>query len=364
MVAAWQRNEQADRLRIIAPIPDAPKLPAKRAVAYRAVAAHVHLVPGVRPRHSETALRDWVLRQERGGAARRASAARSVKGAARVLVTRERDAGIDLPMDRRTGIAERLVRKARRLAGDVLCRLCLQAGSRLPVAALRGLGQRNTQWAGRVDLDNGPEYSALAEAMGRLSWLARGPFGLTLAKPCSPTSKGSIEGLFNVPEQVFKGLPRWIGGRRDDKKTANEGKVVAPCAKGLEPACRGHSRLLCHLQQPSAGAGKTPCGAGAQGSAGSEDRRDRPCRAGARCGGSILHMTVVALEPGSHRDCEVLSEAETRLGRWRRGAAEDRESEAEQRCGTELRTDHETPEGDSALRRVEAWAVRGRTCPW
>jgi len=70
--------------------------------------------------------------------------------------------------------------------------------------------------------------SALAAAMGRLSDLAQDQFGLTLAKPYSPTSKGSIEGLFNILEQIFKGLPGWIGGRRDNKKTANKGQTVAP----------------------------------------------------------------------------------------------------------------------------------------
>ena len=43
----------------------------------------------------------------------------------------------------------------------------------------------------------------------------------------SVSSKGSIEGLFNILEQVFKGLPGWIGGRRDNKKSANKGKPVA-----------------------------------------------------------------------------------------------------------------------------------------
>lgn len=69
--------------------------------------------------------------------------------------------------------------------------------------------------------------------MRRLEYLAQDQFGLTLAKPYSPTSKGSIEGLFNILEQVFKGLPGWIGGRRDNKKSANKGKPVAPYQRGL-----------------------------------------------------------------------------------------------------------------------------------
>lgn len=355
-VAAWQLDEQADRLRIIGPILDTPKRTAERAAAFRAVAAQVHLVRGIPTRISEKTLRDWVTRHEAQGTVGLVPVTRSDKGAARVLITREWDAGIDLPVDRRAEIAERVariarsmvfndgtsVREALRLAGDVLCRLCLEAGSRLPVTVVRGLCQLNTKWAGRIELDryrmgylarkdhkryqdkaigraslaladtpmsllqgdvhyadilvadgaepirlrliawldmsslflwvtpvllskgqgivqadvaeslahvvmsphggipehfyldNGGEYSALAAAMGRLAVLSEREFGLTLAKPYSPTSKGSIEGAFNVLEQVFKGLPGWIGGRRDNKKTANKGKVVAPYAKGLE----------------------------------------------------------------------------------------------------------------------------------
>lgn len=83
-------------------------------------------------------------------------------------------------------------------------------------------------------LDNGSEYSALADAMARLSVLADMQFSVTLAKPCSPTSKGAIEGFFNVLEGIFKGLPGWIGGDRTNKKTVNKGQVVAPYAKGLD----------------------------------------------------------------------------------------------------------------------------------
>lgn len=82
-------------------------------------------------------------------------------------------------------------------------------------------------------LDNGSEYAALSDAMARLAVLSEREFGLTLAKPYSPTSKGSIEGLFHVLEDIFKGLPGWIGGRRDNKKSSNKGKVVAPYSKGL-----------------------------------------------------------------------------------------------------------------------------------
>lgn len=82
-------------------------------------------------------------------------------------------------------------------------------------------------------LDNGSEYKALADAMVRLSTLADMSFNVTLAKPYSPTSKGEIEGFFNVLEGIFKGLPGWIGGDRTNKKSENKGKVVAPYRKGL-----------------------------------------------------------------------------------------------------------------------------------
>lgn len=82
-------------------------------------------------------------------------------------------------------------------------------------------------------LDNGGEYTALADAMARLSVLADMQFKVTLAKPYSPTSKGAIEGFFNVLEGIFKGLPGWIGGDRTNKKSANKGQVVAPYGKGL-----------------------------------------------------------------------------------------------------------------------------------
>ncbi len=354
-VEAWQWEEQADRLRIIAPVLDLEKRSTERASTFRAIAAEAHMIRGVPTRLAETTIRDWVRLHELHGPAGLIPALRGDKGKARVLFTREWDAGIDLPFDRRASIAARLTREARsmvgvdgtsiretlRLSSDLLCRYSAEAGSALPVRELRPLCQLNTKWAERADLerfrlhyrarkdhkayqdkavgraslaladrpmsllmgdvhycdiavedqaepirlrliawldmsslflwvtpvllskgngitqadvaeslahltmsphggipehfylDNGSEYSALAEAMGRLSYLAKDQFGLTLAKPYSPTSKGSIEGLFNIIEQVFKGLPGWIGGRRDNKKSANKGQPVAPYGRGL-----------------------------------------------------------------------------------------------------------------------------------
>lgn len=82
-------------------------------------------------------------------------------------------------------------------------------------------------------LDNGSEYAALTDAMVRLSCLANMDFGVTLAKPYSPTSKGDIEGHFNILEHIFKGLPGWIGGDRTNKKSQNKGEVIQPYRKGL-----------------------------------------------------------------------------------------------------------------------------------
>ena len=353
-VAPWQWDAQTDRLRIIAPITDTPKGTPERTEAYRAVAAQRHLIRGAPVRLAENTLRDWVRLHERQGPSALVPAPRTDKGEARVMITREWDTGIDLPLDRRADIAARVLRMARsmvfndgtsvrealRLAGGALCRISAEAGSKLPVPVLRALCRLNSKWALRIDLDrfrsgylarkdhksfqdktvgrvslaladtpmsllqgdvhycdilvgqeaepirlrliawldmaslflwvtpvllsrgqgivqadvaealghvvmcphggipqhfyldNGGEYSALAEAMNRLSVLGNRDFGLTLAKPYSPTSKGSIEGLFHILEQVFKGLPGWIGGRRDNKKTANKGKVVAPYSKG------------------------------------------------------------------------------------------------------------------------------------
>ncbi len=354
-VEPWQWEEQADRLRIIAPVIGLEKRAPERAEAFRRIAAERHVVRGVPTRLAEKTIRDWVRLYELQGPAGLIPALRGDKGKARVLFTREWDAGIDLPLDRRASIAARLTREARsmvavdgtsirevlRLSSDLLCRYSAEAGSALPVPVLRALCQLNTKWAERINLetyrlhyrarkdhkayqdksvgratlalanrpmslpmgdvhycdiavvdqaepirlrliawlemsslflwvtpvllskgqgiiqadvaeslahvtmcdhggipehfylDNGSEYSALAAAMGRLSHLAQHKFGLTLAKPYSPTSKGSIEGLFNILEQVFKGLPGWIGGRRDNKKSANKGKPVAPYARGL-----------------------------------------------------------------------------------------------------------------------------------
>lgn len=166
-VEPWQWEEQADRLRIIAPVLGLEKRSAERAGTFRQIAAQVHLVRGVPTRLAEKTLRDWVRAHELQGLAGLIPAPRCDKGKARVLFTREWDAGIDLPLDRRSAIAARLTREARsmvgfdgtsiretlRLCSDILCRLSAEAGSAVPVRELRGLCQLNTKWAERIDLE-------------------------------------------------------------------------------------------------------------------------------------------------------------------------------------------------------------------
>lgn len=54
-------------------------------------------------------------------------------------------------------------------------------------------------------LDNGGEYSALSSAMMRLAVLSSREFGLTLAKPYTPTSKGSTEGFLTSLKASSRG---------------------------------------------------------------------------------------------------------------------------------------------------------------
>ena len=50
---------------------------------------------------------------------------------------------------------------------------------------------------------------------------------------------------------------------------------------------------------------------------------------------SILHMTFLALDAMTHRECEVLTEANSRIWRWRRKAVEERETTEEWAKGKE-----------------------------
>lgn len=172
----WQWDEQADRLRIIAPMIGLEKRVPERAEAFRAVATMQHFIRGVPTKLSENTLRDWVRAYETQGPAGLIPAGRADKGKARVLFTKEWDAGIDLPIDRRNAIAARVrviarsmvgndgtsIRETLRVCSDALCRLSAESGSKLPVPVLRGLCQLNVKWAERIDLER---Y--------RLSYLAR-----------------------------------------------------------------------------------------------------------------------------------------------------------------------------------------------
>lgn len=83
-------------------------------------------------------------------------------------------------------------------------------------------------------LDNGGEYSALANAMleipGAVDAMAFCG-GRVLATPYNGPAKGRLEGAFGKLEQgLFKHIPGWIGGDRTNKKTHAVGKPV----KGFE----------------------------------------------------------------------------------------------------------------------------------
>lgn len=361
-----QFDEQAERLAIIAPILKTEKRTAERAEAFRLAAAKMHVLRGKPATVAEKTLREWVLRHETNGSAALLPPQRADKGKARVLVTREWDAGIDLCEADKERIAAEVVKNAKsmiandgasireviRLSEHKLFRLSDVAGSTLAPQKLTALCKLNTKWAPRNDLnsfrmiylknkdhkawqdkavvrirrdlhpmpmglligdvhyvdiliaegkapirarliawmdasslfafvtpvflskaqgirqedvakslaqvtqcrhggiageyylDNGSEYSALASAMAHLSVLADMQFKVTLAKPYSPTSKGEIEGFFNVLEGILKGLPGWIGGDRTNKKSANKGQVycplfVRPSAVGSGYSCGG-----------------------------------------------------------------------------------------------------------------------------
>jgi len=354
-VEDWQFEEQKARLRIIQPILEAPRGTAERAERFRIVAATLQAIRSQIVRVPESTLRDWVNAFEERGLIGLLPEQRGDRGQSRVIVTREWDAAVGLPEDQCRKIAAELVTYARsliandgtsiretlELASKRLCRLSLEAGTKLLVRDLQPVCGLNTKWAARHDLDsyqliywkkkdnkklqdkvvprvrrglhpvpmglligdvhyvdilveeagepvrvrliawldassmfvwvtpvflskgkgirqedvaeslaqvtmcphggipqeyyldNGGEYSALAGAMQRLAILADHDFKVTLAKPYSPTSKGAIEGLFNILEGIFKGLPGWIGGDRTNKKTVNKGQVVEPYRKGL-----------------------------------------------------------------------------------------------------------------------------------
>jgi hypothetical protein len=113
----WQWQEQQDRLRIIAPMIGLEKRAPERAEAFRAVAAMRHFIRGNPTIVSEKTLRDWVRLHELHGPGALIPGTRGDKGKARVLFTREWDAGIDLPFDKRAAIAARLTREARSMVG-------------------------------------------------------------------------------------------------------------------------------------------------------------------------------------------------------------------------------------------------------
>lgn len=163
-IEPWQWEEQADRLRIIAPLLALEKGSAERAGTFRQIAAQVHLVRGVPTRLAETTLRDWVRLHERQGPAGLLPKQRSDKGKARVLVTREWDRSIGLGEIERREIAAKLDEKAAgyvakkathrkliRVCEAQLVELSERAGCALPAGRLRQVCRLNLKWAQRFD---------------------------------------------------------------------------------------------------------------------------------------------------------------------------------------------------------------------
>ena len=150
----------------MAPMVGLEKRAPERAEAVRAVAAMRHVIRGAPTIVSEKTLRDWVRLHGLRGPGALIPGSRGDKGKARVLVTREWDAGIDLPLDRRAAIAARSTREARsmvgidgtsiretlRLCSDILCRRSAGAGSAILPRDLRGRCQLNIKGAERIDL--------------------------------------------------------------------------------------------------------------------------------------------------------------------------------------------------------------------
>lgn len=92
-ITAQQWDDQAARLRIIRPILDLPRGTAERAEAFRAAAAQVHPWRDGAERFAETTLREWVQAYEARGTSGLWTKSRVDKGAPKVAISREWDAG-------------------------------------------------------------------------------------------------------------------------------------------------------------------------------------------------------------------------------------------------------------------------------
>lgn len=163
-IEPWRWEEQADRMRVVAPILRHPKRSAERVAAYQTATAALHLIRGVPTRLAETTIRDWVRTVETKGAAGLLPPVRADKGKARALVTRDWDGAVGLDVAECERIAAALARVA---AGYVskgkshrklitLCEaqlfdLSQDAGCTLSPAELRRACKLNIRWARRFD---------------------------------------------------------------------------------------------------------------------------------------------------------------------------------------------------------------------
>lgn len=95
-------------------------------------------------------------------------------------------------------------------------------------------------------LDNGSEYKATVEAVGRLAYLSDGnpAFGVVKCRPYSPESKGRLEESFQIFKGIIKDLPGYIGGDRMNKPTQSKGKPVAPYPHGPEKLLQDVARAV------------------------------------------------------------------------------------------------------------------------
>jgi hypothetical protein len=167
-VEDWQFEEQMARLGIIKPILEAPRGTAERAERFRTVAAALQAIRSQIVQVPESTLREWVNAFEESGLLGLLPEQRGDRGQSRVMITREWDAAIDLPEKVCRGIAAELatyarsliandgtsIRETLELASKRLCRLSLEAGTKLLVRDLQPVCGLNTKWAARHDLDS------------------------------------------------------------------------------------------------------------------------------------------------------------------------------------------------------------------
>ncbi len=92
-------------------------------------------------------------------------------------------------------------------------------------------------WGGiprEILIDNGREFTALAEAVARFCAMAEiAGLGVIKSRPYAPEGKGRLEGAFGIPEaRHLSALPGYIAGDRMNSPTKSKGKRVDPYPHG------------------------------------------------------------------------------------------------------------------------------------